>query len=231
MAGTAASPLVDVVCDRLDSHGRALSKNACFRNSFSSWPNYRPFYRTPNVLDPTRIPLSGLGSSPSSETSLTILIYDDIGIAFDKSNVIDSRLSDDDIVLGRNFDFDDIVSTMFQNNDEDKLRFIPIVGMGRIGKTVLARKIYNDEWVESHFQIRVWVNVGGYLDIATVIEAIAIKHKTLTSENSLLLGLNSQACLLDIHVVFVDMFNTAPVILRNPRLQKPKIANIVAIIR
>ncbi|KAI9195430.1 hypothetical protein LWI28_014790 [Acer negundo] len=75
MAGTAASPLVDVVCDRLDSHGRALSKNACFRNSFSSWPNYRPFYRTPNVLDPTRIPLSGLGSSPSSETSLTILIF------------------------------------------------------------------------------------------------------------------------------------------------------------
>ncbi|KAK3221072.1 hypothetical protein Dsin_015042 [Dipteronia sinensis] len=57
--------------------------------------------------------------------------------------------------------------------------------MGGIGKTVLARRIYNNEWVESHFQFRVWVSVGGYLDIATVAETIVIDHKTLTSENRL----------------------------------------------
>ncbi|KAK2653505.1 hypothetical protein Ddye_013361 [Dipteronia dyeriana] len=118
---------------------------------------------------------------------------DDTEIAFDKSNVIDSLIFDDDIVLGRDFDYDDIVNTMFQNNDEEKLRFIPIVDMGRIRKTVLARRIYNNEWVESHFQFRVWVSVGRYLDIATVAEHWAFRSREQEHAEFEKIGLNKVA--------------------------------------
>lgn len=43
-----------------------------------------------------------------------------------------------------------------------ELYIISIVGVGSIGKTTLARKIYNDSVIASHFDIRSWVTVSKY---------------------------------------------------------------------
>ncbi|KAL2515424.1 Disease resistance protein RPP13 [Forsythia ovata] len=41
-----------------------------------------------------------------------------------------------------------------------KLEVVSIVGMGGIGKTTLARIIYNDSLIDSDFDIRAWVTVS-----------------------------------------------------------------------
>lgn len=59
---------------------------------------------------------------------------------------------------------------------------LPIVGMGGIGKTSLAKDVYHDSWVNSHFAIIVWYSVVGKLDINNVLHVVCESAESLVHE-------------------------------------------------
>ncbi|XP_042006036.1 putative late blight resistance protein homolog R1B-17 [Salvia splendens] len=63
-----------------------------------------------------------------------------------------------DKIVGQEEDFKNVLEELVDG--ELKLQVIPITGLPGIGKTTLARSIYNDKRVRNSFRIRAWVTVS-----------------------------------------------------------------------
>ncbi|KAL6327609.1 hypothetical protein AAG906_021900 [Vitis piasezkii] len=86
---------------------------------------------------------------------------------------ITSRLEDistrkAQLVHGRDDDKNKIVDLLLS----DESAVVPIVGMGGLGKTTLARFAYNDDAVVKHFSPRAWVCVSDEFDVVKITKAI-----------------------------------------------------------
>ncbi|GLT57078.1 hypothetical protein SLA2020_300770 [Shorea laevis] len=79
----------------------------------------------------------------------------------------------EDKVLGRDGDKQAILQRLLEDGGSLKQDFvIPIVGMGGIGKTTLARLIYNDQKLEGRFDLKAWVCVSNEFDVARITRTI-----------------------------------------------------------
>jgi len=85
-------------------------------------------------------------------------------------------------VYGRDADKEAIMEYLLtlHNTDGSNLCVVPIVGMGGIGKTALARLIYKDERVEQCFQFKAWVWASQQFDVARIIKDILKQIKETT---------------------------------------------------
>lgn len=78
-------------------------------------------------------------------------------------------------IIGRDNDQEAIVGMLMKSCDEEDreaVSFLPIVGLGGLGKTTLVKLVYNDDRVAQNFDIRMWVSVSEDFSLSRVIEKI-----------------------------------------------------------
>ncbi|KAF2293690.1 hypothetical protein GH714_004185 [Hevea brasiliensis] len=84
-------------------------------------------------------------------------------------------------VYGRDEDKRKLLDLLLRDETSDvKVGVIPIVGMGGVGKTTLARLVYNDKASQQQFQVKSWVSVSDEFDILRITKSI-LQSTTLKS--------------------------------------------------
>ncbi|KAK9997535.1 hypothetical protein SO802_022221 [Lithocarpus litseifolius] len=99
------------------------------------------------------------------------------------------RFLDNSEVVGRG----DCVSKILQlltSESTEKLSVIPIVGMAGVGKTTLAKLLYNHELVNSYFNKKIWVCVSDDFDdkriLRVILDSLIGNSSTLKTKNEIL---------------------------------------------
>ncbi|KAL3326657.1 hypothetical protein AABB24_037379 [Solanum stoloniferum] len=76
-------------------------------------------------------------------------------------------------VVGRDLDVAEIKEKILNMREEDAvLCTIPIVGMGGLGKTTVAKRIYNDEHIKKIFEKRIWLCLPEMSETKSFLEQI-----------------------------------------------------------
>ncbi|KAJ0673201.1 putative virus X resistance protein-like, coiled-coil [Helianthus annuus] len=86
----------------------------------------------------------------------------------------ETSLPDGSSVIGREVEKERLLKKLLGDDGSTKENFsiVPIVGMGGVGKTTLARHLYNDAQVKDHFEPKIWVCVSDDFDVFKISDII-----------------------------------------------------------
>ncbi|KAC9145050.1 hypothetical protein E3N88_46300 [Mikania micrantha] len=78
-----------------------------------------------------------------------------------------SSVFDPSGIVGRQAEKEALVQRLLKEDGPSHQKFgiVPIFGMGGVGKTTLARLLYDDQWVKEHFELTGWVCISDDFDI------------------------------------------------------------------
>jgi hypothetical protein len=101
-----------------------------------------------------------------------VKIGPDPGLAVERREMTHSHI-DVSTVIGREKDKEVIIKLLMQphsHSDGDKsLCVVPIVGIGGLGKTTLAKLVFNDMRMDELFQLKMWVCVSDDFDLKKIV--------------------------------------------------------------
>ncbi|KAH0777270.1 hypothetical protein KY290_008681 [Solanum tuberosum] len=84
-----------------------------------------------------------------------------------------TSLVDDSDIFGRQNDIEELIDRLLSEDASGKkLTVVPIVGMGGLGKTTLAKAVYNDERVQKHFVLKAWFCVSEAYDAFRITKGL-----------------------------------------------------------
>ncbi|PWA51215.1 NBS-LRR resistance-like protein [Artemisia annua] len=93
------------------------------------------------------------------KASLGLIVKD--GRSKDRNRQSQTSLVDPSRIVGRQGDKDALVLKLLGDEPcKENFSIVPIVGMGGVGKTTLAKLLYDDEQVKKHFKLKAWVCVS-----------------------------------------------------------------------
>ncbi|KAJ0478578.1 putative P-loop containing nucleoside triphosphate hydrolase, leucine-rich repeat domain superfamily [Helianthus annuus] len=111
--------------------------------------------------------------------------------------IYQTSLVDTSSVVGREKEKKELLVKLLGDEPCDKnFSIVPIVGMGGLGKTTLAKILYDDEKVKKHFELMAWVCVSDQFDIFSIskviLQSVNGENKEFADLNLLQVALRNQ---------------------------------------
>ncbi|XP_027367419.1 disease resistance protein RGA2-like [Abrus precatorius] len=97
--------------------------------------------------------------------------------------------SDVNVMIGREQDKEKIIGLLLEDDDGGSLSVISIVGIGGLGKTTLAKTVFNHKRIGDSFDLKLWVYVSNDFELMNVLIKILNSNPNMNKENYKDLGM------------------------------------------
>ncbi|WMV07864.1 hypothetical protein MTR67_001249 [Solanum verrucosum] len=91
-------------------------------------------------------------------------------------------LVDESDIFGRQSEIEDFIDRS-EDASGKKLTIVPMVGLGGLGKTALAKAVYHDEKVKNHFGLKAWYCVSEPYDALRITKGLLQENGSFDSKD------------------------------------------------
>nr|XP_028958341.1 putative disease resistance protein RGA3 [Malus domestica]XP_028958342.1 putative disease resistance protein RGA3 [Malus domestica]XP_028958343.1 putative disease resistance protein RGA3 [Malus domestica]XP_028958344.1 putative disease resistance protein RGA3 [Malus domestica]XP_028958345.1 putative disease resistance protein RGA3 [Malus domestica]XP_028958346.1 putative disease resistance protein RGA3 [Malus domestica] len=116
-----------------------------------------------------------------------------------------------EIIVGRDDAVSNIVATLTNSKDQESLSVMAIVGMPGLGKTTLAKLVYNEDAISQQFDKKIWIYVSKTFDVdlilSRILECVNCGTVDIQSQEAVLKSLQEQLAEKRCLLVLDDVWN------------------------